>query len=236
MCSDLIPTQKTVLAGLIAFIAFLLAACSEGRGGPLPYDINLPKPDAAAVMPLEEGYRIAPLDKLTIKVLRMNDLTGEYNVDLAGNISLPLIGEVRAVNLTTAQLDSELTAKLGEKYLENPDVSVGIKESTSRVVTVDGAVKSAGAFPTIGPTSLMRAVALAGGVTEDANPRRVAVFRSVGGQRQGAAFDLIAIRRGQAQDPPIYPGDIVVVDGSALKEAWKRVLQSFPVFSVFSPI
>jgi polysaccharide biosynthesis/export protein len=234
--SDLIPTPKMVLAGLVALLACLVSACSEGRGGPLPYDVTLPRPDAAAVMPLEEGYRIAPLDKLTIKVLRMQDLTGEYNVDLAGNISLPLIGEVRAVNLTTAQLDSELTTKLGEKYLENPDVSVGIKESTSRVVTVDGAVKQAGAFPTIGPTSLMRAVALAGGVTEDSNPRRVAVFRSVGGQRQGAAFDLVAIRRGEAQDPPIYPGDIVVVDGSALKDAWKRVLQSFPIFSVFSPI
>lgn len=236
MFSDLIPVHKLTLVGVLALFSALLSACSEGRGGPLPYDVTLARPDAAAVMPLEEGYRIAPLDKLTIKVLRMQDLTGEYNVDLAGNISLPLIGEVRAVNLTTAQLDSELTVKLGEKYLENPDVSVGIKESTSRVVTVDGAVKSAGAFPTIGPTSLMRAVALAGGVTEDSNPRRVAVFRSVGGQRQGAAFDLVAIRRGQAQDPQIYPGDIIVVDGSAVKEAWKRVLQSFPVFSIFTPL
>lgn len=236
MFSDLISAPKIILAAFVGFLAFLLSACSEGRGGPLPYDVTLPRPDAAAVMPLEEGYRIAPLDKLTIKVLRMQDLTGEYNVDLAGNISLPLIGEVRAVNLTTAQLDGELTTKLGEKYLENPDVSVGIKESTSRVVTVDGAVKQAGAFPTIGPTSLMRAVALAGGVTEDSNPRRVAVFRSVGGQRQGAAFDLVAIRRGEAQDPPIYPGDIVIVDGSGIKEAWKRVLQTFPIFTIFRPI
>ena len=236
MFNDLMSAQKLVLAGLIALIALLLSACSEGRGGPLPYDVALAPPDAATVMPLEEGYRIAPLDKLTIKVLRTNDLTGEYNVDLAGNISLPLIGEVRAVNLTTAQLDSELTTKLGEKYLENPDVSVGIKESTSRVVTVDGSVKAAGAFPAIGPTSLMRAVALAGGVTEDANARRVAVFRSIGGQRQGAAFDLVAIRRGESPDPQIYPGDIVIVDGSAIKEAWKRVLQTLPVFSMFTPI
>ena len=236
MFSDLIPLQKMALAGLFSIFAMLLSACTEGRGGPLPYDVALAKPDAAAIMPLEEGYRIAPLDKLTIKVLKMEDLTGEYNVDLAGNISLPLIGEVRAVNLTTAQLDSALTTRLGEKYLENPDVSVGIKESTSRVVTVDGAVKEAGAFPTIGPTSLMRAVALAGGVTEDANPRRVAVFRSIGGQRQGAAFDLVAIRRGQAEDPQIYPGDIVVVDGSGVKEAWKRVMQAFPFFGIFRPI
>jgi polysaccharide export outer membrane protein len=232
---DLISVRKLAAAAVIAFTGLLVAGCSEGRGGPLPYDVTLARPDAASVMPLEEGYRIAPLDKLTIKVLRVQDLTGEYNVDLAGNISLPLIGEVRAVNMTTAQLDSELTTKLGEKYLENPDVSVGIKESTSRVVTVDGAVKSAGAFPTIGPTSLLRAVALAGGTTEDANARRVAVFRNVGGQRQGAAFDLVAIRRGEAEDPQIYPGDIVVVDGSAVKEAWKRVLQTLPVFS-FIPL
>ena len=54
-------------------------------------------------------------------------------------------------------------------------------------------------------------------------------------QRQAAAFDLIAIRRGQSADPPIYPGDIVVVDGSAIKEGFKRVVQSFPILSIFRP-
>jgi polysaccharide export outer membrane protein len=81
----------------------------------------------------------------------------------------------------------------------------------------------------------MRAVALAGGVTEDANPHRIAVFRSVGGQRQAAAFDLSAIRRGQAQDPAIYPGDIVVVDGSSIKEGFKKILSSFPLLTIFRP-
>ncbi len=236
MCIDqTLSRPKAALVSLVGAL-FMLAGCSEGRGGPIPYDIALPAPDAPSILPLEAGYRIAPLDKIEIKVLKMQDLTGDYNVDLAGNISLPLIGEVRAVNLTTADLDRQLTSKLGEKYLENPDVSVGIKESTSRVVTVDGAVKQSGAFPTIGPTSLMRAVALAGGVTEDSNPRRVAVFRTVGGQRQAAAFDLMAIRRGQAPDPQIYPGDIVVVDGSAIKEGFKRIMQTLPIFSVFSPL
>lgn len=236
MFADLVPTRKTAIALFCALSAMLVAGCAEGRGGPIPYDIALPAPDAPSVIPLEAGYKIAPLDKLQIKVLKMEDLTGEYNVDLAGNISMPLIGEVRAVNLTTAELDRQLTVKLGENYLERPDVSVGVKESTTRVVTVDGAVKQSGSFPTIGPTSLMRAVALAGGVTEDANPRRVAVFRTVSGQRQAAAFDLVAIRRGQSADPQIYPGDIVVVDGSAIKEGFKRILQSFPLLTIFSPI
>ena len=236
MFCDLIPSCRRAVAIAFAAASLVLTGCTEGRGGPIPYDVALPAPDAPTIVALDEGYKIAPLDKLTIKVLKMEDLTGEYNVDLAGNISLPLIGEVRAVNLTTAQLDQRLTERLGEKYLEHPDVSVGIKESTSRVVTVDGAVREPGAYPTIGPTSLMRAVALAKGVTEDANPRRVAVFRTVGGQRQAAAFDLTAIRQGQSQDPQLYPGDIVVVDGSGVKSAWKQVMQSIPLLAIFGPL
>jgi polysaccharide export outer membrane protein len=124
---------------------------------------------------------------------------------------------------------------LGQKYFEHPDVAVGIKASTRRSVTVDGAVKQAGTFPISGPTTLMQAVALAGGTTEDANVKRVAVFRTIGGQRQAAAFDLAAIRHGQGQDPQLYPGDIVIVDGSAIKEGFKRFTQAFPLFSVFRP-
>ena len=233
MFRQLIPALRIIAIGLgLAGVG----ACSEGPGGPIPYNVTLAAPDAPTVVPLETGYKIAPLDKLAIKVLKADDLSGDYNVDLAGNISMPLIGEVRAVNLTTAELDRELTDKLGEKYLEHPDVSVGIKESTSRVVTVDGAVKNAGAFAAIGPTSLMRAVALAGGTTEDANPHRTAVFRTIGGQRQAAAFDLTAIRRGQAKDPAIYPGDIVVVDGSSVKEGFKKILTTLPILAIFGPL
>jgi polysaccharide export outer membrane protein len=176
------------------------------------------------------------MDTLSVKVFRSQDLSGDYQVDLTGNISLPLVGEVAAANLTTAQLDQKLTEVLGAKYFENPDVSVGIKSSTRRSVTVDGAVKQAGTFPIVGPTSLMQAVALAGGTTEDANNRRVAVFRTVGGQRQGAAFDLAAIRHGQAKDPAIYPGDIVIVDGSSVKQGFKKFLQSIPLLAIFGPL
>jgi polysaccharide export outer membrane protein len=216
--------------------AVLLAACADSRGGPIPYDIALGSPDAPTIAPLGSEYRIAPMDTLSVKVFRSQDLSGDYQVDLTGNISLPLVGEVAAANLTTAQLDQKLTEVLGAKYFENPDVSVGIKSSTRRSVTVDGAVKQAGTFPIVGPTSLMQAVALAGGTTEDANNRRVAVFRTVGGQRQGAAFDLAAIRHGQAKDPAIYPGDIVIVDGSSVKQGFKKFLQSVPLLAIFGPL
>lgn len=213
----------------------MLSGCSEGRGGPIPYDVTLATPDAPTIAPLESSYRIAPMDTVSVKVFRMPDLSGDYEVDLTGRIAMPLIGSVPAAELTTAQLDDTLTQAYGAKYLENPDISVGVKASTRRSVTVDGSVKNSGSFPVTGPLTLIQAVALAGGTGEDANPRRVAVFRTVSGKRQAAAFDLTAIRRGQAEDPQIHPGDIVVVDGSSIKAAQKSILNSLPIFSIFRP-
>lgn len=213
-----------------------LSACADTRGGSIPYDKPLAAPDEVKFQTLETNYKIAPMDKLGIKVFKMDDLSGDYDVDLAGNISLPLIGQIQAANLTTAQLDDVLTQRLGAKYLEHPDISVAIKSSTAHVVTVDGAVREGGSFPVPGPISLIQAVAMAKGTTEDANARRVAVFRTIGGQRQAAAFDLTSIRRGEAADPQIYPGDIIVVDGSSVKAKEKQILQSIPLLALFGPL
>lgn len=233
-CSALLKHPSR--AGGIVIGLMLLTGCADTRGGTIPYDRPLAAPDEPRIVALESNYKIAPMDQLGIKVFKSQDLTGDYEVDLAGRISLPFIGEVEAANLTTAQLDERLTQKLGEKYLENPDVSVGIKSSTRRSVTVDGAVARSGSYPVHGPMTLMQAVAAAGGAREDANVRRVAVFRTIGGQRQAAAFDLQAIRRGEAKDPVVYAGDIVVVDGSAIKALQKQIFQSVPMLSIFRPI
>jgi polysaccharide export outer membrane protein len=213
-----------------------MAGCADTRGGTIPYDKPLGAPDEQHFQTLPESYKIAPMDTLSIKVFKADDLTGDYSVDLAGHISMPLVGEVEAANLTTDQLDQKLTELLGQKYFEHPDVSVAIKESTAHVVTVDGAVTQAGQFQVMGPMTLIQAVSLAHGTTQDANPRRVAVFRTIGGQRQAAAFDLTSIRRGQAPDPQIYPGDIVVVDGSRIKEVQRQLLQTVPLLGLFRPL
>jgi polysaccharide biosynthesis/export protein len=225
----------------IAFVTcvaalLVLPGCADKRGGPIPYSVsNFGTPDAPTVASLGSGYRIAPMDTVSVKVFKMPDLSGDYEVDLTGQVSMPLIGSVMAADLTTAQLDDSLTSKLGEKYLQNPDVSVGIKSSSRRSVTVDGAVNRAGSFPVFGPTTLMQAVAQAGGTSPDANARRVAIFRTIGGKRQAAAFDLTSIRRGEAPDPEIYAGDIVVIDGSSIKAVQKQLLNSLPILSIFKP-
>ena len=227
--------QRLVKSLHFVVAAVLISGCMDTRGGSLPYDRQLAAPDEPKIETLPQNYKIAPMDTLTIKVFKAEDLSGDYAVDLAGHISLPLVGEIEAVNLTTAELDEKLTALLGRKYFEHPDVSVAIKQSTAHVVTVDGAVNQAGQYPVPGPLTLIQAIALARGTTQDANPRRVAVFRTVGGQRQAAAFDLTGIRRGEGADPQIYPGDIVVVDGSRVKEIQRQLLQSIPLISIFKP-
>jgi len=232
----LIAMTKSMIGSFAGLSLLLAAGCADKRGGPIPYDVQtFGLPDAPTVVPLEQGYRIAPLDTLAVKIFKMPDLSGDYEVDLTGQISLPLVGSIRAVDLTTAELDQRLTAKLGEKYLQNPDISVGVKSSTRRNVTVDGAVVKVGAFSVNGPMTLLQAVAQAGGPTPDANPRRVAIFRQISGQRQAAAFDLTSIRRGEAPDPAVYAGDIVIVDGSQIKALQKRILDSMSILSVFRP-
>ncbi len=230
------PGRPSVPFYTMPMAVLLLAGCSDTRGGPIAYDQTLAAPDSPSLATLESNYKIAPMDKLAVKVFKSSDISGDYDVDLAGHISLPLIGEVEAANMTTAELDQRLTEKLGEKYLEHPDVSVSIKQSAGRLVTIDGAVKDSGSFPVAGSLTLLQAVALAKGTSEDANPHRVAIFRTINGKRQAAAFDLTSIRRGQAQDPPIYPGDIVVVDGSSVKSMEKKFLQSIPLLAIFGPL
>jgi polysaccharide export outer membrane protein len=148
---------------------------------------------------------------------------------------MPLIGSVKVVDRTSQDVRTELVRRYHPNYLKNPDISVGIKASTRHSVTLDGAVAQPGMYPVNGSMTLLQAIATARGTSENANPRRVAVFRQIGGQRMAAAFDLTSIRRGEAEDPKIYSGDIVVVDGSDVKSIQKQLLQTLPILSVFRP-
>lgn len=218
-------------------VLFVLAGCSGTRGGPVPYNVeNFTAPDAPSTTLVDEDYKIGPLDTIKITVFQVPDLSGEFEVDLTGRVALPLVGVVRAVDMTTAQLDQALTRQLSEKYLQNPDVSVALKASTRRNLTIDGAVRQPGNFPVNGPTTLMQAIAMARGTDETSNPRRIAIFRQIQGKRMAAAFDLVSIRRGEAEDPKVYSGDIIIVDGSNIKQIQREILQSLPLLSIFNPM
>ncbi|MEA3053651.1 MAG: polysaccharide biosynthesis/export protein [Sphingomonadales bacterium] len=223
-----------MLAALTTVAA--LSACTS-RGGKVPYDpaeFRAPDQETMTVSPGQQ--RIGPLDKIRIDVYQVENLSGDFRVDAQGKVQYPLIGQLDAQGLLPSELGQQIAQRLGERYLRNPNVQVAILEQTEQTITVDGSVKSPGVLPIRGTTTLMRAVALAKGTTEDANPSRVVVFRTVNGQKMAAAFDLKAIRRAQAKDPVIYGNDIVVVDGSKYRGIWREVLSVVPLLGYFAPI
>ena len=113
------------------------------------------------------GYKIGAMDVLDISVFQVPELTKSVQVADTGTINLPLVGEVAVVGKTAQQVERELTTKLGAKYLQNPQVTVFVKEYNSHQVTIQGEIKKPGVFPLKGPTSLLQLVALAGGFEDD---------------------------------------------------------------------
>ena len=120
-----------------------------------------------------------------------------------------------------------------QNFLQDPDVSVTIEQSVGRRITVDGSINSPGLYPITGNLTLLQAVAQAGGPADGANPRNVVVFRQINGQRHAAAFDLLAIRNGKAEDPEVFGNDIIVVDGSEARQTYGEVLRSLPLIALF---
>ena len=230
------PRQGLIFWALAALSVLLLSGCAS-RGGSIAYDVaDFGAPDPISQTALQSDYTIAPLDKLTIQVFQVKDLSGTYEVDLTGRITMPFIGSVRAVDLTADQLAGELKTRFAQGYLKNPEIGVGVAESRGSVLTVEGSVKTPGVYPVIGRTTLLQAIARSGGVDEYGNPKRVAIFRQIDGQRMAAAFDITTIRSGEAPDPEVYRGDIIVVDGNNVRRAWRDTIQAFPLFQVFSPL
>jgi polysaccharide export outer membrane protein len=224
------------VGGLAVCLAILLplalGAGSAPGDGPAP--LALSSGELATTRPPSD-YLIGVQDKLRIQVFEVKDLSfDQEQVDSGGDIVLPLVGTVHCAGLTAEQLERELAKRLGERYLQSPQVSVAVVESASQKVTVEGGVKSPGVFYLKGDTTLMQAVSMAGGPDLTANLHKVAIIRVVDGQRKAAVVDLASIERGRAPDPLINGNDVVMVNSSAVRTAWTTVLQTLPVFSLLA--
>jgi polysaccharide export outer membrane protein len=166
-------------------------------------------------------------------VFKVPELSKNVQVADIGTINLPLVGEVPVVGKTAQEVERDLTSRLGAKYLQNPQVSVYVKEHNSQSMTVDGAVKKPGLYPIKGKTSLLQSLALAGGL-EPNSDSTVVVFRYTDGNRTAARFEVDDIRSGQAEDPVLQGGDVVVVGTSAIKETFNNVLRVLPAVGAFA--
>jgi polysaccharide export outer membrane protein len=195
----------------------------------------LPPPHELGMAPATAAYRIGPSDKLDVTVFQVKDLTGPVVVDAGGDISLPLVGSIKAGGRTPTDVAHEIASRLKDGYVQDPQVTVSVKEALSQKVTVEGAVLKPGVYPITGPTTLSTAVALAEGADpKRADEHKIRLIRVVDGQRLQASYDLVGIRKGKVSDPEVYGNDIVVVDDSAGRGLFNNLVQMGPLFYLFT--
>ena len=230
------------LAGLAAAAGAALAEGPVGAGTPAATPAGAEAtPAATAGQPANatqaEDYKIGTFDLLDISVFQVPELSRTVRVDAKGLISLPMIGPTQAAALTARELEISLAKKLSEKYLQDPQVSVFIKEYVSQRVVVEGSVLKPGVYPITGRTTLVQAVALAGGPNNVANPASVRIIRiKPDGARDVAVYNLEVIRGGSVEDPLIQGNDIVVMDesgGRAFLRDFGELMRSISPFGMF---
>lgn len=190
--------------------------------------------NTAAGTPGSTGYRIGPLDVLDVSVFQVPELTRSVQVSDVGTVNLPLVGEVAAAGKTSREIERAVASRLGAKYVRAPQVTVFVKEYNSQRVTVEGAVKKPGVYPTKGHDTLTQFVAIAEGIDRETASSTVVVFRTIDGKRYAAKFDIKEIMAGRAEDPPIQPNDIIAVDSSSGKEVFSYVVKLLPAAALFT--
>lgn len=192
---------------------------------------ELPPPTGQDLVAAATAYRIGPFDKLAINVFDVEELSGKFQADAAGRISMPLIGEVDAAGQTPAELAAAIEKRLRGNFVRDPQVTINLEETTSQVFTVDGQVIQPGTYPVVGNMSLMRAVATAKGASEFAKLEDVVVFRTVQGKPMAALYNLGGIRRGYYPDPKIYANDVIIVGDSSARRMFAKLLQVTPLLT-----
>ncbi len=208
-----VASRLCILAALVPGLGACVSSYELGGDPGLSVIRDLPAPTAADFAGEERPYIIGPFDKLTIDVFGIEGLANrEVQVDATGKLSFPLVGLLEVAGKTPPEVEQSLAAALREAYVLDPQVTVTVRETGSRLITIDGRVSAPGLYPVIGKMTLMRAIARSGGAAEFANLERVVIFRTVNGQRMAALYDLAAIRRGAYPDPEVFANDVVLVD------------------------
>jgi len=180
--------------------AVVAAALVLGPGHPL----------AAPPVP-PSGYTMGPEDVLDVTVWNNTGLSRTVPVRPDGMISLPLLDDVQAAGLTPKQLKADLTRRLA-KYITSPEVSVIVREIHSLKVAVIGEVRKPGRYDLKSRTSVLDAIALAGGFNDFARRSKMSIVRVEGSTvtRIPCDYDKV-VSSGPVEAFFLRPGDTLIV-------------------------
>ena len=199
---------STFLEPLLLLLTVASLGCS--MLSPAPTSTPPPTAEQAASADADE-YVIGVPDLLSVRVWKHPDLSVEAPVRSDGNISIPLLGDVRAANETPESLAKKIRRELSA-HVTRPNVTVVVLSPDSHQVTVVGGVTNSGPVPLRRRMGVLEAIAAAGGFTAWANKGHVTVIRDVDGERVSYRFNYRAYLAGDPDaDIILRPGDVVVV-------------------------
>src|SRR5882672_2358843 len=156
--------------------------------------------------------RIGVDDVFDVRVYGEPDLTGSYRVANDGTIDFPLAGRLGVLGLRTGEIQRLLVEKLKAGFLQNPQVTVTVKERNSQKITVFGQVAKPGQVAYYPNMTIVDAIASAGGFTGIAAKNSVNLRREVSGKIETHIFPVADITEGRSQNVMVLPGDVLVVD------------------------
>lgn len=149
---------------------------------------------------------------LTIVFWREKDLSGDVIVRPDGRISLPLLNEFEASGLTPDQLREKILTA-ADQYVQDPNLTIVVKQINSRRVYITGMVNKAGPYSLMAPTTIVQLIAMAGGLQDYADKKNIAIMRTVDGQQVSYRFNYKEVIEGKnlKQNIELKPGDTVIV-------------------------
>jgi polysaccharide biosynthesis/export protein len=171
------------------------------------------EPALSSTKPHETKYVIGNDDVLSINVWKEPDLTQSLPVRSDGKISLPLIGELQATGRTPVQLELEITAKL-RAFITQPDVTVIVQQMNSQKFNILGRVAKPGSYSLSATTTVLDAIAEAGGFQDFAKQKDIYILRqNPGGSESRIAFNYKDVIKGKHSEENVRlePHDTIVV-------------------------
>lgn len=198
------------LAGALIFAN--PASAQSVAAGPQAATASSANPNAAVIPPAPPGYVIGPEDVLSIYFWREKDLSGDVIVRPDGRISLPLMNEFAAAGLTPDQLREKIMA-VADKYVQDPNLTIIVKQINSRRVYITGMVNKSGPYSLMAPTTVVQLIAMAGGLQDYAHKNKIVVMRNENGRSVSYRFNYEEVIDGKnlKQNIELKPGDTVIV-------------------------
>ena len=202
--------KKKIYVGIIGLLVFLISAPMVISQ--TDKEMVLKKQAQAEVPADSDQYVIGPEDILYIHVWREDALSRTVPVRMDGNISLPIIQEIKAAGLTPLQLKESLTNRLKE-FIESPNVSVTVTEANSFKVYVTGQVRTPGVYRLRSETTILQIIPMAGGFAEWADQKKILIIRKEDGKEKRITVNYKKIMKGgdPGSNVVLKAGDTIIV-------------------------